>query len=219
MDSRPDNYSAALRARRWLSHATFELALDRPAAFTFRAGQKIRINHGGASRDYSLVSAPQDTHLKLCIRLIPNGRLSAELSRMPTGADLAFSGPRGYFTFKPSPRKPVFIATGTGIAPFVAMARAGIDGFILLHGVRQPDELYYRPELEAAAGSYIPCISEQLPSSDGSFSGRVTDFLNRELAPAAYDFYLCGGGTMIRDVMFVADERFQDSLIYTEKFY
>ena len=46
-----------------------------------------------------------------------------------------FTGPHGYFTFRDFRLKPVFVATGTGIAPFVSMVRAGAKGFIVLHGV------------------------------------------------------------------------------------
>jgi hypothetical protein len=34
-----------------------------------------------------------------------------------------------------------------------------------------------------------------------------------------YDFSLCGREEMIRDVILLVDQRFPDSLVYTESFY
>jgi len=56
-------------------------------------------------------------------------------------------------------------------------------------------------------------------SPAGSFAGRVTDYLETELPPLPYDFYLCGRSDMIRDATLLVDERFSDSYVYTEIFY
>jgi hypothetical protein len=47
----------------------------------------------------------------------------------------------------------------------------------------------------------------------------VTDYLQKNLAPGEYDFYLCGRREMIHDVTLLIDERFEGSLIYTEIYY
>ena len=132
---------------------------------------------------------------------------------------MSFNGPYGYFNFQPSERQAVFAATGTGIAPFAAMCRSGVEDFILLHGVSRLSELYYRRELETTARQYIPCISDQAELPDGLYMGRVTGFLKTQLPAAVYDFYLCGNGAMIRDVTLLVDERFEGSRVFTEKFY
>ena len=99
------------------------------------------------------------------------------------------------------------------------MGRAGITDFMLLHGVRKPTELYYRNYLEAAASHYIPCISSAAEVPDGAYAGRVTDFIETELPQGEYDFYLCGGGEMIHDVILLVDDHFEGSRVFTEKFY
>jgi ferredoxin-NADP reductase len=48
--------------------------------------------------------------------------------------------------------------------------------------------------------------------------GRVTGYLEGHLPLGAYDFYLCGRGEMIREVILLADQKFPDSLVYTEPF-
>jgi NAD(P)H-flavin reductase len=111
------------------------------------------------------------------------------------------------------------VATGTGLAPFVSMARSGVAGFILLHGVNSAKDLYYTSVFKSAAKQYLPCISETDKLAGEYFRGRVTDYLQKNLTPGLYDFYLCGRREMIRDVTFLVDERFPGSFIFTEIFY
>jgi ferredoxin-NADP reductase len=137
-------YSTSIQSSRELSQGAFELELDRPPSFRFAPGQSIRLLHGATSRDYSLASAGESTSLALCIRKIQSGTLSTFLASAARGTTLKFTGPHGYFVFRPSARPAVFVATGTGIAPFASMARSGTAGFTLLHGVRTAEDLYYQ---------------------------------------------------------------------------
>ena len=219
MKIKADNYSSKLIERRWLSDKSFEITLEKPTAFEYLAGQWIRLTQDAVERDYTLVTAPTDPNLALCIRYIEGGSLVPTLSHAPIGTRFNFNGPQGYFTFKPSHRPAVFVATGTGVAPFVSMARSGVTGFTLLHGVRSAADVYYAPEFKSSAKPYIPCLSESHKSPEAFFHGRVTDYLYKKLAPGQYDFYLCGRREMIRDVTICVDEKFPDSLVFTEIFY
>jgi NAD(P)H-flavin reductase len=113
----------------------------------------------------------------------------------------------------------VFVATGTGIAPFCSMAASGVSGFIMLHGAETPDDLYYQYVIASCARQYVPCLSGRPRDRTGVFSGRVTDYMAMHVTPGAYDFYLCGRQEMIRDATLIVDERFPGSLIYSETFY
>jgi ferredoxin-NADP reductase len=219
MEDRCPTYTTKIREHRWLSPGTFELVCERPAAFSFAAGQKIQLVHSGVSREFTIASGPADPEVALCIRQIEGGRMSAALSRLPVGSELSLQGPYGYFTFKPTELQAVFVATGTGIAPFLSMTRSQVKDFILLHGVRRSAELYYRSELTAAASRYVPCISSENDLPADHFAGRVTDFLETELPRASFDFYLCGSGDMIREVTLIVDDRFDGSRVFAEKFY
>jgi len=212
-------YDTKLLDRRQLSDNTFEAVFSRPSGFEFTAGQRIRLIHGELERDYSLANAPDDAVLVLCIRQVAAGRFSPLLSSIPVGTSFTFSGPHGYFVFRASVRPPVFVATGTGVAPFVAMARSSVSAFALLHGVRQAGECYYASLFRSKARRYVLCLSEEEPSTTGTFGGRVTDYLASHLEPDRYDFYLCGRGEMIRDVTWIVDDRFPGSIVYTEIFY
>ena len=212
------DFATEIIEQRWLSKKTFEIRLSRPETFNFSPGQRISLKLNNFERDYSLASSPDESHLSLCIRHVEGGQLSRVLGAAAKGTRFSFYGPHGYFTFKPSQRPAVLVASGTGIAPFRSMVRSGITPEFLLHGVETSAELYYAKELQAASGTYIPCLS-QSEKSQTHFAGRVTDYLRRHLHPANYDFYLCGRREMIRDATLLVDELFEGSFIYYETFF
>jgi ferredoxin-NADP reductase len=212
-------YTTKLLNRRWLSDKTFEAVLSRPAGFEFTPGQRIRLLHQSLERDYSLVNETAAKDLTLCIRSITGGRFSPLLAKVAIGTPFKFTGPHGYFVYRNSVRRPIFVATGTGIAPFTALARSGTKDYLLLHGVRQQGELYYSALLRQNAWRYVACLTEETLVESGYFHGRVTDYLETQLETGAYDFYLCGREDMIRDVIWLVDDKFPGSLVYTEIFY
>lgn len=220
--SRKDNesrYDGQLLSRHVLSDTTVELELEMPAALAFKPGQCIRLRHHGIERDYSIVSAPREETLIICVRLVPGGALTEFLRWAEIGTRLEFTAPHGNFIFRSSHRRAVWIATGTGIAPFVSMGRAGARDFILLHGVRRIEDLYYEGFFRQTAREYVPCLSRPVDSTGVSFGGRVTRYVESTLPPGEYDFYLCGNREMVRDVTFLVDDRFPGSRVFAEIFY
>ena len=223
VDRMPENiYTTKLLNRSWLSDKAVEIELSRPSHFHFVPGQRIRFIHESKERDYSLISTPQDATLLICVRYIMNGFFSPILCSAEIGTPFRFEGAHGYFSFRPSSRPAVFIATGTGVAPFVSMACSGVSGFTLLHGVHLLEDLYYASIFRAKAKQFVPCLtgtpskSSELPSA---FYGRVTDYLETRLPVEFYDFYLCGRSDMIRDVTLLVDDKFHGSYVYSEIFY
>ena len=211
------SFASRLLSRTWLSSSAFEITLERPAGFTFEPGQCIRLVEGAEEREYSLTNAPCEPRLSLCVRQVDHGHVSGLLASAEPGRLFACHGPHGYFVFRDSPRPAVFVATGTGVAPFVSMARAGVSGFTLLHGVQRPEDLYFEAELRRAAGCYVACVSRS-PGA-GHFPGRVTAWAAGSLPPQPHDFYLCGNRDMIRDCTILADTRFPGSFVSTEVFH
>ena len=215
-------YTAELVHRRWLSTKAFEISLSRPAGFDFQAGQGICIVYEGHTRHYSLTNAPAEPVLSLCVRHIREGLFTPVLAEADLGTRFEYTGPHGYFLFRPSQRPAVFVATGTGIAPFLAMFRSGITAAFVLHGVRTAAELYYGQFLSTLPVTYIACLSEAITSAGlaaSVYAGKVTGYIKNRLDRRAYDFYLCGRQNMVRDVTLLADEHFPASHVYTEVFY
>lgn len=216
------DYTLEVTGHRWLTDQTIEVRFERPRGFDFLPGQKVRFVDGKLERDYTLLGPRGAAELAVCVRHIPEGRFSPRLAESKVGDLFQATPPFGYFTFNTSPRHPVFIATGTGIAPFVAFVRDGVRDFDLLHGVRSAEGLYYHQELASAARHYIPCLSDaELPTGMWplAFAGHVGRGLQALLPSGAYDFYLCGRGDMIRDVMGIIDERYEGSHVFNEIFY
>jgi len=214
-------YETPVLSRSWLTEDAFEIRFRRPPLLQFAPGQRVRFIRKGVERDYTPISSPEDEGIDFLVRSVKGGLFSSALASAREGAPFRFTGPHGYFRFYPSDRLPVFVATGTGVAPFVSMARAGVKDFILLHGVRRSLDLYYEALLRKAARRYVPCVSnlkDPRGGVPGAFAGRVTGYLAGHLPSGAYDFYLCGKGEMIRDAILVVDQKFPDSRVYTEPF-
>jgi benzoate/toluate 1,2-dioxygenase reductase subunit len=214
-------FTLAVARVQWLTQLVFEIRFTRPHGFDFLPGQKIRFIGQAVTRDYTLTNAPDDPELSLCIRHVPQGRFSPRLAHARTGEQFSIEGPFGFFTLQPFRHPAVFVATGTGIAPFVAYARAGFKGFFMLHGVRAENELYYRSVFTGTVCSYIPCLSSSVDQriTTDFFAGRVTGFLERRLETGLYDFYLCGRSDMIGDAMDIIDSRFGGSRVFSEIFF
>lgn len=215
-------FETRLLTRQVVVPGTFEIELSRPEGFAFTAGQRIRLIHGALERDYSLTSSPADRTVRFCFREVKGGEFTPFLSSSEPGTRFRFTGPHGYFVFRTSGHPAVFVATGTGVGPFVSMAASGIRSFTLLHGARHERELAYESLLRKAAGQYVPCISGASHSRETGaiYPGRVTEYLQQELSRGEpYDFYLCGRGEMIRDATLLIDEAFPGSRIFTEIFF
>ena len=211
-----------LLQRRWLSKNAFEIELTRPSAFEFKAGHTICFIHESMERYYSLLSTPYDPTLALCVFYVSDGSFSPVLAHARIGTRFNISGPHGYFTLKPSTRAAVFVATSTGIAPFVSFARSGIQNFPLFHEATSPEELYYQADFEKLKSAYHPCLPAEKTATampEGMFQGHVATCIETNLSRGIYDFYLCGHREMIRNVTLLVDERFPGSHVYTEVFF
>lgn len=213
--------AAVLRERRWLAPGVLELRLHRPEDFTFIPGQFLRFVMDGYQRDYTMVSDAHAESIDLCIAMVDGGRFSGEILTADIGAALPVSGPHGHFVYQGVANPAVFVATGTGVAPFVAFCRGGVGNALLLHGVSTTDQLIYREFLQPVLSGYVPCISQPDEHADDptdAYPGRVTHYLEQELGPGVYDFYLCGRRAMIRDATAIIDRQFGDSRLFIETY-
>jgi ferredoxin-NADP reductase len=204
-----------------LDGESFELICRRPEDFQFIAGQHVTLSHQGREREYTILSAPDAPELRFLIKRVAGGALSNALAELPPGAQLSISKAKGYLTYRPTDRPVFFVATGVGIAPFVAMAAAGVTGFTLIHGTRETSQLFYRKELTLAARRYIPCLSGQVKQGTALLDlhrGYVTDYVDRHLKPGLYDFYLCGARAMIHDMTHILDQHYPGTRIYSEAY-
>src|ERR687897_628917 len=108
-------------------------------------------------RPYSAASSPRtagDTGYEFYLRLVQGGTFTPLLWRLPVGHRMRMIGPKGKFVLDPDDsRTHLFISSGTGNAPFVAMMRSLLrEGrprpTVFLNGVSYARDLGYAPLLD-----------------------------------------------------------------------
>jgi ferredoxin/flavodoxin---NADP+ reductase len=209
-----------IRQIRFLTEGTFALRLDREN-LQFKAGQHIIVGLKGEldQREYSVYSGEKDDYLEILVREVLNGRVSLELKQCRPGQLLQVNGPFGTFgleKFEMFSRKLVFIASGTGIAPFHSFVRSypGID-YMLIHGVRYNKEAYEKDDYDPQR--YILCTSKE---NNGRHKGRVTRFLHGYPVDRDMLFYMCGNNNMIYEAYHILrDKGIPDENIFSEIYF
>jgi CDP-4-dehydro-6-deoxyglucose reductase, E3 len=216
---------AQLVARSVIAPGIAELAfaMKSPARLVFRAGQfvSLSVTPGEAAagadivprRSYSIASqSDAGDVLRFIIRVIPEGKASEYLMSLPLGAQVAMTGPHGFFVLDPRHLGDiVFAATGTGIAAVMPMlgelaARPAAERkrTLVYWGVRQEDDLFARDEIEALAARAGATLATHLTAPGPTWSGgrgRITPaLLDRLPELASPTFYLVGNGAMISEL-------------------
>jgi ferredoxin/flavodoxin---NADP+ reductase len=171
-----------------------------PREFEFRAGQVIGISleENGPRRLYSISSGERDDRVLILYNVVEEGYLTPRLAALETGDPIWITEPRGEFTSNTGPA--VWIATGTGIAPFYSMLRSGLAADkVLIHGNRFLEQFHFYDEfLEVMGDRYIRCCT--LEHSEDVYPGRVTEFLLESgRLDKHVNYYLCGSAEMVVD--------------------
>ena len=149
------------------------------------------------NRPYS-VASPHGQELEFFIVLVDDGELTPHLWKLKNGdAILVGQKAAGSFTLKKSPPSEVLwlVATGTGLAPYIAMLRTNepwenYDKICVVHGVRQFSDLAYTEELSALEsqhpGKFKMIQSLTREEANGTLKGRIPGlFENGEIESAS----------------------------------
>jgi ferredoxin--NADP+ reductase len=171
--------------------------------FSFHAGQVVALSltADGPQRLYSLATGENESEAGVLFNLAPDGWLTPRLQVVCAGQTLFVSEPFGSFMGTPGPA--VWVANGTGVAPFLSMVRSGQTADkTLVQGARTRSDFYGQELLAGKLGaSYIRCASAD--TGEGLHPGRLTTFLGRPW-PADTPFYVCGSAAMVveaRDIL------------------
>ncbi len=188
-----------LQEIRNLTPAAYVLRFDRHQR-DFLAGQHVilGIKDENNAREYSVYSGENDPYFEVLVKEVLEGDVSRRLKKLKPGSQLQMDGPLGFFTLKPEEidtTRFMFIASGTGIAPFRSFVRSypQLD-YTLLHGVRFSNEAYEREQYNP--DRYILCTTGD---TTGKFHGRVTDYLRHATIDTSTHYYLCGNVKMIHE--------------------
>jgi ferredoxin-NADP reductase len=159
----------------YTKHLEFEVEGARH--FGFVPGQWLSLTHSKPdgeeiTRAYSIASPPDGSRFAFCLNRVQDGFMSNYLCDLEPGATIAGQGPFGNFILRPPLRDTLFIATGTGIAPFRSMLhwlladreRHQDKNFWLLFGSRTEKDIYYDEEFLRLATehknfNYLPTLS------------------------------------------------------------
>jgi ferredoxin-NADP reductase len=191
----------------------FRVPADKP--FHFKSGQFVQIFVPLPDKikrtSYSVASPPQNHNVfDLCVTHVEGGVSSTFLHNLKPGDKVQAMGPLGKFTLpEPLLRDPVFIATGSGIAPFRSMindlfANNTPHTVYLIFGNRYDDDIIYKDEWEKLAKekpNFKPYLTLSRPEKWTGPKGYVQEGIEKFVPkPAEKDFFICGLNKMIMDV-------------------
>ena len=183
-----------------LTPSTYVMRFDREGT-EFKAGQHILLGMEGEvqAREYSIYSGEHDDYFEVLIKEIEDGLVSKQLKKLKPGDTVKFENPVGYFTINEEDiktKKFLFVASGTGIAPFRSFVKTydKLD-YKVLHGVRKFEEAYDRSDFDARR--HILCTTKD---DKGNFRGRVTEYIKQHPVDPDTECYLCGNCEMIHEV-------------------
>jgi NAD(P)H-flavin reductase len=201
----------------------FRLAFSEP--FEFEAGQFIILNVTDAEgkpqrRSYSIANAPQDkTFVELCIKILPDGRVSSQLDTIKVGETIEIDGPYGKFVVdKEAKKEIILVAAGVGVAPIRSLLldihHSAYDAPVsLFFGFRFMEDYLFKEELIALKEAYptfsfYPVISRPKEGEDhGMDVGHVNGVLSKYIStPENKMVYICGSLPMVKDVVASLEE-------------
>ena len=219
----PETFEATLVEARLVTPRVRELVFERVDGkpFSFRAGQWVSLvlplldeKDRPLRRSYSIASVPRvGPRFELVVTRVDEGRGSAFLHEMTVGTSLEVKGPQGTFQRAADAGPSLFVATGTGVAPFRgmlhdALAAGGTTPLWVLFGIRGPPDALYREEFEALAMAH-PRLRFMLSMSrpppewkgrSGYVQTHVLELWKQLSAQGRPEAYVCGVKKMLREV-------------------
>jgi CDP-4-dehydro-6-deoxyglucose reductase, E3 len=212
---KPQQYKATLTKKEKISSKVYEVrfALIEPATITFLPGQTIMMNIApGVNRSMSIASPPSiSNEITLCWDITPMGPGCQWLLARNIGDPVSFLGPVGIFTYNnESTKKAIFIATGTGIAPFHSalaeyIGTGSMKPATLYWGLRHEEDIFWNDQFvqwakDCPSFQYRICLSKPSDAWTGS-RGHIEEHVATKETPLCdCDFYLCGSGKMVKEM-------------------
>jgi benzoate/toluate 1,2-dioxygenase reductase subunit len=225
--------SAEIESVRPLSPSSigFSLKLKDPDGMRYLPGQYVNVSVPGTpeKRSYSFSSMPRDGVVQFLVRNIPGGLMSSYLSeRAKAGDIITIAGPMGSFYLREVTRPLLFLAGGTGLAPFLAMLEelertTPTQPIHMVYGVTNDADLVEVGTLEAYAAR-IPgfTFTTVVAAADSAHpqKGYVTHHLpDAALNGGDVDVYLCGPPPMVDAVRaYLKDKHIVPTCFHYEKF-
>lgn len=210
--------------------AAVEVSFTLDQAPVFLPGQyvNIAVPGGQQTRSYSFSSRPGDTRASFLIKQVPGGLMSTWLTGASTGEQVSMTGPLGSFYLRTVTRPLLFLAGGTGLAPFLAMLevlaeKGETQQICLIYGVTRDQDLVMVDALTGFSErlpnfSFVTCVAD--PATAHPRQGYVTQHMaSGALNDGDVDVYLCGPPPMVDAVRkYFTDQGVTPASFHYEKF-
>lgn len=209
----------------------FSFTLTRPPSFRFTSGEftMLGLMNGEKPllRAYSMASPAWDETVEFLSIRVPDGPLTSRLGKIVPGDEVLLGKkPTGTLVADALlPGKRLFmLATGTGLAPFMSVARdpdlyERFEQLVIVHSVRQVADLAYRDQLEARFADdplvgdlaphrlhYVPTVTREAFRTQGRIgdlmaSGALFEGVGGGHAfdPETDRIMMCGSMAMIKE--------------------
>ncbi len=220
-------FTTTCLSQKTVAKDVIELRVQKPEGFTFKPGQFVLFQvplvdnpSDIQPRAYSIASAPHDCELLFLIKLLEQGRASNWLrTTVKEGTQFVFTGPFGNFVLAPEEEKKLlFVATGTGMAPFRSMWRdlckkgdkRPID---IVLGTYNESCIFWSEEFAQLTQDY-PRISLHITLSEPGTTWTGHRGWVQKILPSIvhHDFsqsvlYACGNPSMTKEIKMLAVEQ------------
>ncbi len=231
------NEEKVLTVHHWTDRL-FSFTTTRDPALRFSNGHftmiGLRVNDKPLLRAYSIVSANYEEHLEFLSIKVEEGPLTSRLQHIKVGDSIIVGKkPTGtlLIDYLLPGKRLYMLSTGTGLAPFMSIIRdpetyERYEQVILVHGVRQVDELAYHdlmtdhlPQHEFLGDMvrqkllYYPTVTRESYRN----MGRVTDLITSgkmfaDLSLPSFNreedrVMICGSPGMLTDLKVILEER------------
>lgn len=231
------NEERVLSVHHW-TDKLFTFTTTRDPALRFSNGHftmiGLRVNNKPLLRAYSIVSPNYEEHLEFLSIKVPDGPLTSRLQHIQVGDSIIVGKkPTGtlLIDYLLPGKRLYLLSTGTGLAPFMSVIRdpetyERFEQVILVHGVRQADELAYHDmvtehlpqheflgEMIAKQLLYYPTVTRESYKN----MGRITDLMAKgklfkdlhlpDLDRENDRVMICGSPHMLKDLKHMLEGR------------
>lgn len=222
-----NKFTSKIISKKLITSDVIEVDMSVPSDFQYEPGQFVNITVTDSfKRPYSILEHKNDS-IKIIVGIRFPGKGSDFFNYSDVGTETEALGPLGKFICKYNENTKVFVATGTGIAPFIPMIKKSLETsnskIILIAGFKTSEDDIALPYLESEIRKnkieYHQCISQDVTKRDNfTYEGRVTEVIKSlDIDYSNSDFYICGRNEMIVQIKeFLSTKNVQN--IYLENY-
>lgn len=215
-------HPALITEKKMLSDTVLEIRLQ-TADMEFKPGQFVTVRFkddiGFFNRAYSIVEL-KDGLLTLCVTLLKGGRGSSFITNYDVGSQVEITEPKGDFYLRDTLNPKVFVGTGTGLAPLIAMMESCPEAKKTLYfGQRKEKDLFYLERMAKIPNLDVYTCLDFADDDWTGLRGRVTEYFLGYPLTRDTEVYTCGSDPMMKGLQdILKKKRHPKNLFFRESF-